>query len=63
MIGSECTNETEPYIVSLALAEQQVWEGADGKSWMGTITEGWLVSLSLIISFAQAGVGEGLFEW
>ena len=38
MVGSECTNETEPYIVSLALTEQQVWVEADDKSWMGTVS-------------------------
>jgi hypothetical protein len=40
MVGSECTNETEPFIVSLALTEQQAWVGANGRSWMGTITAG-----------------------
>ena len=40
MVGSECTNETEPYIVSLALNAQKVWEGEMGRSWMGTITAG-----------------------
>ena len=40
LIGSECTNETEPYIVSLALAPEQVWAGEDDTSWMGRITAG-----------------------
>ena len=35
LVGSECTNEDEPYIVSLALTVEQQWEGADG--WMGKI--------------------------
>jgi hypothetical protein len=40
MVGSECSNETEPYIISVALSSEQVWEGADGNSWMGTIKAG-----------------------
>ena len=45
MVGSECTNETEPYIVSIALTAQMVWEGPDDTSWMGTITEGCRIEL------------------
>jgi hypothetical protein len=48
MVGSECTNETEPYIVSLALTEQRVWAGADDKSWMGAITAGQFILHSVI---------------
>jgi hypothetical protein len=40
MVGSECTNETEPYIVSLALSAEKIWEGEPGKSWMGRIEAG-----------------------
>ena len=40
MVGSECTNETEPYIVSLALSAEKVWEGEPGHSWMGRIIAG-----------------------
>jgi hypothetical protein len=40
IVGSECTNETEPHIVSMALSEEKVWSGPDDRSWMGTITAG-----------------------
>lgn len=40
MIGSECTNEKEPYIISLALSAEKVWEGPDQWSWMGWIRAG-----------------------
>jgi len=40
MVGSECSSEAEPYVVSLALTEEKIWEGEDGSSWMGTITAG-----------------------
>lgn len=40
MVGSECTNESEPYIVSLALSAEKIWEGPPGKSWMGKIQAG-----------------------
>ena len=40
LVGSECANETEPYIVSMALTEEKVWEGEPGQSWMGTIKQG-----------------------
>ena len=40
MLGSECTNETEPCIVSLALSGGRVWEGEPGRSWMGRINAG-----------------------
>jgi hypothetical protein len=40
MVGSECTNETEPYIISVALSSEQIWEGPDSRSWMGTIQAG-----------------------
>ena len=40
MVGSECTNETEPYIISLGLTGEKVWMGEPGRSWMGSITAG-----------------------
>jgi hypothetical protein len=40
MVGSECATESEPYIISLALSAQKIWEGPDQESWMGTITAG-----------------------
>jgi hypothetical protein len=40
MVGSECSKESEPYIISVALSSQQVWEGPDDWSWMGTIVAG-----------------------
>jgi hypothetical protein len=40
IIGSECANETEPYIVSIALSAVKQWQGEDGTCWMGKITEG-----------------------
>ena len=40
VIGSECANETEPYIVSIALSAVKQWQGEDGTCWMGKITEG-----------------------
>jgi hypothetical protein len=40
VIGSECVDEAEPYIVSLALTEEMTWEGVDGNSWMGAIVAG-----------------------
>lgn len=39
-VSSECTNEAEPYIISLALAEEATWHGEDDTSWMGKIVEG-----------------------
>ena len=29
IVGSECSNETEPYIISVALSSEQVWDGAN----------------------------------
>ena len=46
MVGSECTNETEPYIISLALSAERVWEGPPDKSWMGRIQAGELKPVS-----------------
>lgn len=41
LVGSECANETEPYIVSIALTEEQVWDGGLlDKTWMGSIKPG-----------------------
>ena len=40
IVGSECTNEAEPYIISLALAEEATWHGEDDTNWMGKIVEG-----------------------
>jgi hypothetical protein len=40
MVGSENTEEKEPYIISRALGSEQVWAGDDGESWNGTIKAG-----------------------
>ena len=40
IVGSACTNEAEPNIISLALAEEATWYGEDDTSWMGKIVEG-----------------------
>lgn len=40
VLGSECTNDWEPHILSIALTTEKVWEGDDGTSWMGTIKAG-----------------------
>ena len=40
MVGSECTNESEPHIISLALIAEKTWEGPEGDSWMGRISDG-----------------------
>ena len=40
LVGSECTNESEPCIVSMALSGPKVWEGEPGRSWMGCIQAG-----------------------
>ena len=45
LIGSECTNEAEPYIVSVALDSERVWTDRDASiradsCWMGRITVG-----------------------
>ena len=45
LIGSECANETEPYIVSVALDSEREWTEQDdsvraGTCWMGRITVG-----------------------
>ena len=40
LFGSECTNSTEPYIVSVALDGEKVWAGEDESCWMGKITVG-----------------------
>jgi hypothetical protein len=39
-VGGECTNETEPYIIAIALSGPMVWRGEAGSCWMGKITEG-----------------------
>ena len=39
-VGGECTNETEPYIVAIALSGPMVWEGEPDQCWMGKITAG-----------------------
>lgn len=46
MVGAECTDEAEPYIVSLALTVEKTWEGEPKSSWMGAIVAGhnyWLI--------------------
>ena len=40
LVGSENAEEKEPYIISRALGANQVWVGADGESWNGTIKAG-----------------------
>ena len=40
LIGSECTNETEPYIISIALSGPMVWTGESETCWMGKISAG-----------------------
>ena len=40
VVGAECTNETEPFIVCAALSSERVWSGEDGSCWMGSISEG-----------------------
>lgn len=40
LIGSECDDDREPCIVSLALSEPKVWNGVSDRSWMGRIEEG-----------------------
>lgn len=40
LVGSENAEEKEPYIISRALGSEQVWVGADGESWNGTIKAG-----------------------
>ena len=40
MVGSECTNEHEPHIISCALTAESTWEGESSSSWMGAITAG-----------------------
>ena len=39
-VGGECTNETEPYIIAIALSGPMVWRGEAGSCWLGKITEG-----------------------
>ena len=51
-IGSECTNETEPYIVSIALTDPMIWAGEDATCWMGKITAG-----AVLLSFTLALLG------
>lgn len=40
LIGAECANDTEPYIVCEVVRGFDTWTGEDGKSWMGKITAG-----------------------
>jgi hypothetical protein len=40
VVGAECTNETEPFVVCVALDSERVWSGDDGSCWMGSISEG-----------------------
>ena len=37
LIGAECTNETEPYIISEVVKPLGCWSGPNGRSWMGQI--------------------------
>ena len=50
LVGSECDNETEPHIVSLALTEERVWEGEPGRSWMGSIKQGAINQITCLLS-------------
>ena len=40
LIGSECTNETKPYIISIVLSGPMVWTGESETCWMGKISAG-----------------------
>ena len=40
LIGAECANKTEPYIVCSVLEPLKIWVGPPGHSWMGQIREG-----------------------
>jgi len=40
LIGAECANSTEPFIVAEVMKGLAVWEGEPGRSWMGEIKEG-----------------------
>jgi hypothetical protein len=40
LVGSENTQEKEPYIISIALSSQKTWAGPPGRSWMGRIVAG-----------------------
>jgi hypothetical protein len=39
-VGSENAEEHEPYVISIALAPEQIWIGPDGSSWNGVIKAG-----------------------
>jgi len=38
VVGAECTNETEPFVICEALDKERVWSGEDGSCWMGAIS-------------------------
>ena len=40
LIGAECANKTEPYIVCQVTKAFSKWAGGNGHSWMGLIKEG-----------------------
>ena len=41
LIGSECDNESEPYIISIAVTEEGEWRGGLlDRTWMGKIKDG-----------------------
>ena len=41
LIGSECDNESEPYIISIAVTEEKEWRGGLlDRTWMGKIKDG-----------------------
>ena len=40
LIGAECANKTEPYVVCQVTKAFSKWTGEDGHSWMGLIKEG-----------------------
>ena len=41
LIGSECDNESEPYIISIAVTEEKEWRGGLlDRTWMCKIKDG-----------------------
>ena len=40
LIGAECINTNEPYIVWEALGPKAIWDGDDSRCWMGMIHKG-----------------------
>jgi len=40
LIGAECANKTEPYVVCQVAKAFSKWKGENGRSWMGVVKEG-----------------------